>query len=91
MLTVSGDLHQILVKVLEGADELYKDQDAQLQAFYGMDGKTAMKGWWTLLNAMIKPLQKNKMISEANVVNTVNQKAIEPAYNFYGIPAERTS
>ena len=88
LLAVSGDLHQILTKVLEGADELYKDQDAQLQAFYGMDGKKAMKGWWTLLNAMIKPLQKAKQIEEANIVNTVNQKAIEPAYNFYGIPAE---
>ncbi len=88
MVAVSGDLGQILSKVLEGADELYKDQDAQLQATYGMDGKKAMKGWWTTLSAMIKPLQKAKMIEEANIINTVNQKAIEPAYNFYGIPAE---
>lgn len=87
-LVVSGDLGAILLKVIEGADELYKDQDAQLQAFYGMDGKKAMKGWWTTFVAMIKPLQKIKMIDEANIINTVNQKAIEPAYNFYGIPAE---
>lgn len=87
-LAISGDLGAMLAKVLEGADELYKDQDAQLQAFYGMDGKKAMKGWWATFNAMIKPLQKIKMIEEANMLNTVNQKAIEPAYNFYGIPAE---
>ncbi|WP_300154878.1 hypothetical protein [Solidesulfovibrio sp.] len=87
-LAVSGDLGAMLAKVLEGADELYKDQDAQISAFYGMDGKKAMKGWWTTLNTMIKPLQKIKMIDEANILNTVNQKAIEPAYNFYGIPAE---
>jgi hypothetical protein len=87
-LAVSGDLGAMLAKVLEGADELYKDQDAQLQAFYGMDGKKAMKGWWTTFAAMIKPLQRAKMIEEANMLNTVNQKAIEPAYNFYGIPAE---
>ncbi|WP_428567665.1 MAG: hypothetical protein ACP59X_08240 [Solidesulfovibrio sp. DCME] len=87
-LAISGDLGAMLAKVLEGADELYKDQDAQIQAFYGMDGKKAMKGWWTTLNTMIKPLQKVKQIEEANILNTVNQKAIEPAYNFYGIPAE---
>ncbi|MEA4856222.1 MAG: hypothetical protein AAGU21_03760 [Solidesulfovibrio sp.] len=87
-LAISGDLGAMLTKVLEGADELYKDQDAQIQAFYGMDGKKAMKGWWTTLSTMIKPLQKVKQIDEANILNTVNQKAIEPAYNFYGIPAE---
>lgn len=87
-LAVSGDLGAMLAKILEGADELYKDQDTQLQAFYGMDGKKAMKGWWTTLNAMIKPMQKAKLIDEANMLNTVNQKGIEPAYNFYGIPAE---
>jgi hypothetical protein len=88
ILNVSGDLGQILTKVTADADVLYKDEAEKLTAFYGMDGKVAMKGWWTLLNAMIKPLQKIKMIEEASVVNTVNQKAIEPAYNFYGIPAE---
>jgi hypothetical protein len=87
-LAVSGDLGAMLAKILEGADELYKDQDTQLQAFYGMDGKKAMKGWWATFNAMIKPMQRAKLIEEANMLNTVNQKAIEPAYNFYGIPAE---
>jgi hypothetical protein len=88
VLTVSGDLGQILARVVADADVLYKDEGDKLTAFYGVDGKAAMKGWWSLLSSMIKPLQKMKMIDEANVVNTVNQKAIEPAYNFYGIPAE---
>jgi hypothetical protein len=87
-LAISGDLGAMLAKILEGADELYKDQDTQLQAFYGMDGKKAMKGWWETLSAMIKPMQRAKLIEEANMLNTVNQRAIEPAYNFYGIPAE---
>jgi hypothetical protein len=88
MLAVSGDLGAMLGKVVADADVLYKDEADKLTAAYGMDGKAAMKGWWSLLGAMIKPLQKIKMIEEANIVNTVNQKAIEPAYNFYGIPAE---
>ncbi|EHJ49611.1 hypothetical protein DFW101_3615 [Solidesulfovibrio carbinoliphilus subsp. oakridgensis] len=88
MLGVSCDLGAILGKVVADADLLYKDDAKPLTDAYGMDGKVAMKGWWSLLSSMIKPLQKAKQIEEANVVNMVNQKAIEPAYNFYGIPAE---
>ena len=88
VVTVTADLGAMLGKVVADADLLYKDEFDKLNAVYGMDGKAAMKGWWTLLNAMIKPLQKIKLIEEANVVNAVNQKAIEPAYNFAGIPAE---
>jgi hypothetical protein len=87
-IVVAADLGAMLGKVVADADILYKDETDKLTAFYGMDGKAAMKGWWTLLSAMIKPLQKVKQIEEANIVNTVNQKAIEPAYNFAGIPAE---
>ena len=47
--------------------------------------------WYTIFKDMILPMQRQKMINESNVVNTVNQKAIEPAYNFYGIPAEHIS
>ena len=87
-IVVTADLGAVLGKVVADADILYKDETDKLTAAYGMDGKAAMKGWWTLLSAMIKPLQKIKLIEEANVVNAVNQKAIEPAYNFAGIPAE---
>ena len=87
-IVVTADLGAMLGKVVADSDILYKDETDKLTAAYGMDGKAAMKGWWTLLNAMIKPLQKIKLIEEANVVNAVNQKAIEPAYNFAGIPAE---
>ena len=87
-IVVTADLGAMLGKVVADSDILYKDETDKLTAAYGMDGKAAMKGWWTLLNAMIKPLQKVKQIEEANVVNMVNQKAIEPAYNFAGIPAE---
>ncbi|MHC1788643.1 hypothetical protein [Solidesulfovibrio sp.] len=88
VINVTANLGAMLGKVVEDADLLYKDETDKLTAAYGMDGKTAMKGWWTLLAASIKPLQKIKMIEEANAVNMVNQKAIEPAYNFAGIPAE---
>ena len=43
------------------------------------------------LTAMVKELQKQKKVEEAETVNLVNTKAIEPAYNFFGIKGEKVS
>ncbi|MFU2210820.1 hypothetical protein [Solidesulfovibrio sp. C21] len=88
---IKGDLGKMLSQVVTDSDYMYKDDGKPVADFYGMDEKKAMEAWYTTLAAMIQPLQKQKLIHEANVVNTVNQKAIEPAYNFYGIPAEHVS
>lgn len=88
---VKADLGKMLTQVLADCDLMYKDDGKPIAAFYGMDEKKAMKGWYTLLAAMIQPLQRQKLIEDANIINTVNQKALEPAYNFYGIPAEHIS
>jgi hypothetical protein len=88
---VKGDLGKMLSQVVADSDLMYKDDGKPVAAFYGMDEKKAMKGWYTLLSAMIQPLQRQKLIEDANIVNMVNQKALEPAYNFYGIPAEHIS
>jgi len=88
---VKGDLGKILSQVVTDSDYMYKDDGKPVADFYGMDEKKVMEAWYTTLAAMIQPLQKQKLIHEANVVNDVNQKAIEPAYNFYGIPAEHVS
>lgn len=91
-LNLDVDLGKMLSKVVDDADVMYHDDGAKIGAFYGLDkdpeGKVAMKAWWTLLANMIKPLQKDKQVPMANAANLVNQKAIEPAYNFYGIKAE---
>lgn len=91
-LNLDVDLGKMLSKVVDDADVMYHDDGAKVGAFYGLDkdpeGKVAMKAWWTLLANMIKPLQKDKQVPMANAANLVNQKAIEPAYNFYGIKAE---
>lgn len=85
---VKGDLGKMLTQVVADSDLMYKDDGKPVAEFYGMDEKKAMKGWHTLLGAMMQPLQRQKLIEEANIISAVNQKAIEPAYNFYGITAE---
>ncbi|WP_034609030.1 hypothetical protein [Desulfovibrio aminophilus] len=88
-LTVKGDLPALLAAAIEDADSMYKNDGAAVQSRRGMNEKEAMTAWWEMLNAMIKPLQKQKLIKEAQGVDLVMRKAIEPAFNFYGIPAQR--
>ena len=89
VLQVTGDLSKLLNLSLAASDKLYQnDLVATSALFENMDGMKGMKVLWNVQNAMIKELQKAKMIEEANVVKRVNEKGIEPAYNFYGIKAE---
>jgi hypothetical protein len=87
-LSVSGDLAGILTRAAQDSQFMYDNDGAKVQEFYGVDAKEAMKAFWTALNGMIKPLQKAKKTRDAKVIDTVMRKAIEPGYNYYGIPAE---
>lgn len=88
-LQISGDLSQLLSLSLKASDKLYANDLAGASALFGdMDGKLALKALWTVQGAMVKELQKIKMIEEATVVKKVNERGIEPAYNFFGVTAE---
>jgi hypothetical protein len=73
-----------------GADrpaERKLDEAAAKKEAEGLVAKGLTKAWWVLLDASVKPLQKQKMIEEAKLVGQVNKRGIEPGYNFYGVPS----
>lgn len=86
-LTVKGDLAKMLSGVLADSEAMFKAQ-GQAPQIRDMDGKAALTVWWNVLNSMIKPLQKEKQIEAANLVDLVAKKGIEPAYNFYGVESK---
>jgi len=89
---ITGDLGKMLTMVVSASDKLYlNDADAVGAMFGGGDGMKTMKTWWGVLNPMVKELQKQKKVEEADAVAMVNAKAIEPAYNFFGIKGEKVS
>lgn len=49
------------------------------------------KDLWKGFGVMMKPLQKAGKVPEAKMLDTVMRKALEPAYNFYGLPGEPVS
>jgi hypothetical protein len=88
-LKLTADLGKLLAAVLADADSMYHNKGSEVVARYpGMDEKAVLKLEWDVLNKAIKELQKEKKIDEANVINDVLKKGVEPAYNFYKIPAE---
>jgi hypothetical protein len=89
---INGDLGKMLGVVVSASDKLYMNDAASVAEMFGdADGMKSMKAWWGLLNPMVKELQKQKKVEEAEAVNMVNTKAIEPAYNFFGINSEKIS
>ncbi|MBI5101170.1 MAG: hypothetical protein HZB33_04975 [Nitrospirae bacterium] len=87
---IEGDLGKVLASTLQDSDVMYKNQGEAIKARYGAeDEKKIFRQWHNALTKITKELQKDKKIEEAKMVSEVVKKAVEPAYNFYGVDAEK--
>jgi hypothetical protein len=91
-LTVSGDLGAVVTAALRDSDEMYRNDGAAVSSRYGgVKEKAALKAWHTSFTAIDKYLKKNGKIGEAKMVSDVMKKAIETAYNYYGVEAQKVA
>ena len=88
---VKGELFPLLTAIINDAQKMYDNDSAAVGAQYGIDGRVAMRAWWTLTNGMIKPLQRAGQVAEASVVSNIQTRGVEASYNFYGITPIRVS
>lgn len=88
-LKVSGDLGQILENSLTDADYMYHNDGKRLSNKYGISEKEALYNWWKALKALDLALKKQKKFEAAKVVDLVQKKAVETAYNYYGIESQK--
>jgi hypothetical protein len=86
---IEEDLGALLQSALRDSDEMYHNNGKAVSERYGYDEKKVMKNWWTSLGNIEKSMKKEKQIEESKVISDVMKKAIEPAYNFYQIDAEK--
>jgi hypothetical protein len=86
-LAVSGDLGKILGAALADADAMFKNDGASLSNRYGIEGKKALYAWHTALGDTMRDLNKQGKFKEASTVRDSMTKALEPAYNYFGITA----
>jgi hypothetical protein len=87
-LAISGDLGKLLGNAIRDSDEMFKNEGAKVSSRYGLKETEVMVLWWTVLSKTNKEFQKEKKINESDMVTRVIQRAVEPAFNFYGIEAE---
>jgi hypothetical protein len=87
-LTINGDLVKILAASLSDADAMYHDEGEQIATKYGYDGKQVLYNWWQSFKALNTYLRDQGEFDQAQIVADAQQRAIEPAYNYYGTQAE---
>jgi hypothetical protein len=90
-LQITGNLGSLMSKALQDADDMYQNDGKKVIDRYGIDEKEAMSAWWNVLKVMDKALKKQGKIEEAKIVSDVMKKAVEPAYNYYGVIARQVS
>jgi hypothetical protein len=85
---IEGDMTGLLLSALADAEKMYANQGGRIRNKYGMDERRVLFTWWSALKAMDFELSKQKLFKEAKLVSVVQNKAVETAYNFYGIEAQ---
>ncbi len=87
-LKVTGDLGKILSNAVEDADAMYKNEGKKVADKYGYDERRALFNWWQAMQRMEKVLTKEKKFKEGKIIVFVQQKALEPSYNYYKVESQ---
>ncbi len=86
-LTIKGDVARITGASLADADLFYNNTSQPVSDKYGFSGKQAMYNWWSSFKVITTELNKQEKFAEAKFFASVSQRALEPAYNYYGVEA----
>lgn len=87
-IKVIGDMGGMVSAILGDADTMYLNDGKAISSKYGSNEKQVMYDWYNILKSMEKKLTKQKNFKESKMLYQVRTKAVEPAYNYYGIEAQ---
>jgi hypothetical protein len=87
-LMVNGDLETILSACLDDAESAYHNRREEFIERYGVGARYVLHSWWQALRAAEKDLNRQKLFMAAQLTHTVQAKAVECAYNYYGIEVQ---
>jgi len=91
VLKVSGDLGEISSNVLEDADAVFNGRGGEITDRYGYGAREIMYNWWLCFQKMEKAFNRNGSFQAAALTGEIKKKAIEPAYNFYGVESRNVN
>lgn len=90
-LTIQGDYGKILGAVVADSDAMYHNDSQTLEQKYGYDGREATYNWYASLKKMDSAFKTNSQFPEEFDLVKVQQKALEPAYNYFGVEIKKVS
>jgi hypothetical protein len=87
-VAAQGDLGRILTACLADSDRLFNHRSRPGDKV-GLDLKRRGYVWWLILRAAEKDRHRQKLFAQANAMLKIRHKAVECAYNYYGIAPQR--
>ena len=84
-LTVTGSLGAVLAASLKDSNLMYHNEGDALSKKYDLEARRVVFDWWTTLGLVDKALKKQKKFEAAKTTLTIRKKAVEAAYNYYGV------
>ncbi|MCO1602917.1 hypothetical protein [Desulfosporosinus nitroreducens] len=90
-VTIDGDYGEILGAVVADSDFMYHNDSKSLENKYGYNGREATYNWNSSLKKIDAELKAKSQFKEEFDLVKVQQKALEPAYNYYGVEIKKVS
>lgn len=88
-LKIDGDLGKVVDAALQDSEAMYKNDGQKIREKYGVDDEKKMfRQWHNAFSRIDKTLKKEGKIEESNLISNVMKKAVETAYNYYGVEAQ---
>jgi hypothetical protein len=84
-LKVTGDLGAIAANILDDAEAMLANDGNAISAKYGAPEKLVMFDTYNALKSAQKDLNTQTKFKEAKLMHNLMGKALEPAYNYYGV------
>ncbi len=87
-VAINGDMALIMKGSLVDSDFMFKNDGKPVADKYGYPEKQAMFNWHTLFKKISADLTRQEKFAEAKPFADIQKKALEPAYNYFGVKAE---
>lgn len=89
-LKIEGDLGKVLATAIRDSETMYRNDGGTMKALYATpmktdDMKQMFRQWYNVLDRMNKTFVREKKAAEAKICADVMKKAVEAAYNYYGV------
>ena len=86
---MQGDLGELMLGAVSDAKAMYHNEEEAVTQRYDYPGQAAIYNWWTVTQTLDSQLNKDKRFTAAVEMGRITNRALEVAYNYYGVKPEK--